>query len=212
MLIATSWDDGLESDRRLLDILARHGVRASFALSPSRHRSAPVPNDARNAAAYGMLLPRSELTIYRDHDICSHTAEHREQTLLGEMQVRQDLYNGKAQLEELFDRPVTGLVWPYGCSNRAVIRIARQLGYQYGRTTPAPERRWLYQAWDIVPWSWRTPLADLLNYNFRCLALSGHTYELRTQADWEAVERFYRDAAQDPRCTLVTLTELAQSL
>lgn len=212
MLIATSWDDGLENDRRLLAILEKYNVRSSFALSPSRYQDAPVPNDVRDKDAYGMLIAKSDLRLYRSHDICSHTAAHREQPLLTEEQNRFDIYQGKRQLEDFFERPVPGIVWPYGYNTPATVRIARQLGHSYGRTTPSPRRRWNYQRWNVVPWSWRTSLEDLLKCNFRCMALSGHTYELHTEADWEIVERFYREATQDSRCRLVTLTELVQSL
>jgi peptidoglycan/xylan/chitin deacetylase (PgdA/CDA1 family) len=212
MLIATSWDDGLESDRRLLSILDRYNVRSSFALSPARHRATAIPNDVRDTNKYGMLLPVAELNMYQEHDVVSHTVEHREQTKLDELQLRLDLYNGKIQLEDIFKKPIVGIVWPYGCSNSNTILHAQQLGYDYGRVTPAKHRSWHYQKWDIVPWSWHTPLEDLLKYDFRCLALSGHTYEFRNENDWEYVERFYRDASRDSRCNLVTLTELAQTL
>ena len=65
MLIATSWDDGLESDRRLLSILDRYSVRSSFALSPARHRAKAIPNDVRDVDKYGMLIPISELNRYQ---------------------------------------------------------------------------------------------------------------------------------------------------
>jgi len=212
MLIATSWDDGLESDRRLLSILDRYSVRSSFALSPARHRATAVPNDVRDIDKYGMLMPISELNRYQEHDVCSHTWEHREQTKLEELQLRFDLYNGKIQLEDIFKKPIVGVVWPYGCSNSTTILQAQQLGYEYGRVTPDKQRIWQYQKWDIVPQFWHTPLEDLLKCDFRCLALSGHTYELRNEKDWECVEQFYREASQDSRCSLVTLTELAQTL
>lgn len=212
MLIATSWDDGLESDRRLLTILERHGVRASFALSPARHCAKAIPNDVRDVNKYGMLLPLSELNRYQEHDVCSHTSEHREQTKIEELQLRLDLYNSKTHLEDMFKKSIVGVVWPYGCSNSTTILHAQQLGYEYGRVTPVKQRSWQYQKWDIVPQFWHTPLEDLLRCNFRCLALSGHTYELRNEKDWEYVERFYQDASQDSRCNLTTLTELAQTL
>jgi peptidoglycan/xylan/chitin deacetylase (PgdA/CDA1 family) len=212
MLIATSWDDGLESDRRLLGILERYGVRASFALSPVRHGHQPRPNDARDVDWYGMLLPAQDLTIYREHDICNLTANRREQTGLGLQEMRLDIYNGKALLEGLFGREVPGIAWPGGSSNRQTLQAAREFGHRYARTLPADYRRWRYRCWDIVPWPWFTPLETLFAQRFRSVALSGHTYELRTEADWERVERFYREASQDPRCQLGTLSDLVAAL
>lgn len=212
MYVATSWDDGLTSDRRLLTILERWGVRATFALAPQRHSLTVQPNDHRFPGRYGQLLPQSELIIYRDQDICSHTAHHVDASLCESNQLRMELHDSKAWLEDRFQREVPGIIWPYGVSTPQAIATAQACGYRYGRTTPAPERKWAGQKWDIVPFSWQTSLAELLEYPHRCVALSGHTYEFRTEADWDYVGRFYREASQTSRCQLVTLSELAEIL
>lgn len=208
MLIATSWDDGLETDRRLLAILERYGVRASFALSPCRYQSQPVPNDARNVEKYGMLVRRQDLQMYAPHEVCSHSAHHEDHTRLGDKAARLALYTSKVMLENQFQREVQGIVWPYGVSDRAAISRARSFQYRYGRTTPSKRKKWRHQRWDILPWPWWTPLSELLQHRFRGLALCGHTFELQSEADWDKVERFYRDASKDSRCKLVTLSEL----
>jgi peptidoglycan/xylan/chitin deacetylase (PgdA/CDA1 family) len=211
MLIATSWDDGLESDRRLLELLEKYQVRASFALSSQRYQQVRIPNDIRDPEKYGWLMPASELGLYRPHDICSHTTKHREQTLLSEAEVYSDLHQSKTQLAELFQQEIAGIVWPYGCSSNTTRKIAEWIGYLYGRTTPNPlTLPWNLDFWDVVPLSWRTELSTLIDLAFPYVVLSGHTYELRREVDWEYLERFYRDASQDSRCRLVTMTELMQ--
>lgn len=213
MLIATSWDDGLESDKRLLDILEKYQVRASFALSSQRYQKTAVPNDIRDVESYGWLMPLADLKLYRPHDICSHTVQHREQTLLSQAQIYFDLYQSKLQLAEMFQQDIFGVVWPYGCSNELTKNIAKWVGYLYGRTTPHWSFfSWNLDFWDVVPLPWHTELSTLLALASSYVVLSGHTYELHSEADWKRLDRFYRDASQDSRCRLVTMTELIQTI
>lgn len=213
MLIATSWDDGLESDRRLLEILEKYQVRSSFAITPQRHQAERVPNDIRDTATYGWLMPQDGLKLYQPHDICSHTTSHREQTLLAETQIYEDLYQSKLQLADMFQKEIFGLVWPYGCSNTTTKNVAQWIGYLYGRTTANwLSWPWNLEFWDVVPLSWRTELSTLIDLARPYVVLAGHTYELRREADWDYLEQFYRDASQDSRCRLVTMTELVQTI
>ena len=211
--VATSWDDGLETDKRLLAILERHGVEASFAISPGRHREGLVPNDVRDVDRYGMLVRSSDLSMYCEHDVCNHTLTHLEMRIESVSRWHQDIVEGKAQLEDLYARSVTGIVWPYGVSTPLSRTIAKQNGHDFGRTTPG--RPWSpagYRRWDIVPVSWRTPIESLLGTDHTCIALSGHTYELKTEADWLYLDKLYRTLSGDPNCRLVTLTELAKDI
>jgi hypothetical protein len=237
MLIATSWDDGLESDCRLIDILEKYGVRSSFAITPLRHTSVCVLNDARDVK-YGFLMPKSGLHVYQGHEVCNHTAHHCEVGTVPPAEYRREIREGKEALETIFCRPIPGIVWPYGVTSAAAITLALRAGHTYGRLTwnPATSYSELWSLGDgndvlstrvgyrnrggtrggirkyisIVPRHWRTELSELLDSGLSEVALSGHTYEFTSESDWDWIDRFYRTAAEDDRCQLVTLSELAE--
>jgi len=213
-LIATSWDDGLESDKRLLDILDQAMVRASFALSPGRYIECSIPNDVRDVEKYGMLISSSDMQMYLGHDICNHTGTHREMNA-SDIQCNFEIWLGKIILEDVFEREVPGIVWPYGVFNDECMKYARSIGHTFGRTTPAANRHWQpgsYSNWNIVPTHWRTPIKTILESPHTHLALYGHTYELRNEDDWAHLTDLYYVLSDDSRCELVTLNELSKDI
>ena len=207
MLIATSWDDGLVSDRPLLDILEKHNVRASFAIAPARHGFSTELNDHRDAK-YGRLVLKSDLLMYQDHEICNHTRSHVDLQYASPSDIHRSIYDGKVMLERLFCRRIDGIVWPYGVYNNNCITAAQASQHVYGRGT-ADEWPHRFNVTPVYNWK-RFELHELLENNLSGVVLYGHTYELENVEQWEWLDRFYRDASADDRCQLVTLGEYAE--
>ncbi len=67
--------------------------------------------------------------------IGSHAVHHVNLDTLSEPQMRDELVQSKARLEERLGVPVEGIAYPAGASNEAVRRLARQAGYPCGLTT-----------------------------------------------------------------------------
>ena len=125
-----------------------------------------------------------------------------------------EITEGKKELEDIFSQSVSGMIWPYGVSTCDARDFAAK-HHEYGRTTPAPGRVWLagcYRLWDIVPYHWRLPIELLFNTNHTHIALSGHTYELTTEDDWQYLDDLLRTLSQDSGVRLVTLSELAKEI
>ena len=217
--IATSWDDGLESDKQLLSVLDRVGVQSSFALTPSRYSARPIPNDIRSIEKYGSLLQRCDLGIYSRHDICNHTANHYEMprdTRNNQDIWRQEIVDGQDQLEQIFSRQIKGIVWPYGVSTPTVCKFAENCGHLYGRETNTRVKSWLsgkYTCWNLAAAHWKElSIETVLSFPCSHLVVYGHTYEFQTKRDWEQIEEFYTTLSSDFRCRLVTLTDLAEEI
>lgn len=212
MLIATSWDDGLVSDRSLLDILERHGVRASFAISPARHQAIEVLNDERDKK-YGWLVPESDLRLYQEHEVCNHTANHVESGTVSDVDMFTELHQGKIMLEDIYCRGVEGLIWPYGVCSPGSISLAKTTRHTYGRLTHLPKAQPInsFNLSPVVHWKAYT-VGELIDSGMPGVVLCGHTYELTDPNDWVWLDRFYREAAEDDRCQLVTLGEYAEGM
>ena len=207
MLIATVWDDGLVSDFRLMDILDRYGATASFALSPGVYQEEISPNDHRGG--YGMRVAKRDLLRYGKYDVVSHGYCHVRLDTLPYEQMRNELLHSKARLEDTFERPITGLAYPGGYYNRLVQETAEETGYHYARAnTPNPGH--FDDQWAVRPVSWKNWKPA---YETRaCALIMGHTYELRTKADWTRIETLYRKWTTTPGVQLVSMTALAQEL
>lgn len=113
--LALTFDDGPNPacTPRLLDILARHNVKATFFLVG--HFAEKEPALARSIADAGHLLGNHSWT----HPNLSLTAANR---------VREELRRTKDLLEQITGLPVRLFRPPYGARRPSVLRIARELG------------------------------------------------------------------------------------
>lgn len=208
MLIATSWDDGLVTDLELIRVLERHSVRASFSINSRLHQNTPILNDPRYAE-YGLKVAAPDLIAFEPYDICNHTSTHGQMDVLTPQFIESEIKDGKQDLEGIFNKEVSGIVWPFGVSTPESIEIAKMAGHSYGRVTSSPTREPTIKSWNVVPINWRTSPEEVINVG-QNVVISGHTYEMRDQSDWDLVNEMYRIYSTDERCTLVTMTELLE--
>jgi peptidoglycan/xylan/chitin deacetylase (PgdA/CDA1 family) len=113
--IALTFDDGPNdaATQELLDVLARHGVRATFFSIGNFVRQRP--EITRAVVAAGHLLG-------------NHTMSHPSLALQSAARVRQELADCSAVLEDLTGVAVRFFRPPFGKRRPAVLRIARELG------------------------------------------------------------------------------------
>jgi peptidoglycan/xylan/chitin deacetylase (PgdA/CDA1 family) len=113
--IALTFDDGPNpaATPRLLEVLARHEVRATFFLIGDFVRM--EPGLVREIVAAG-------------HAVGSHTMTHPRLPFLSEPRMREEIGGAKAAIEDATGARVTLFRPPYGQRRPAVMRIARELG------------------------------------------------------------------------------------
>ncbi|MGA2858513.1 MAG: polysaccharide deacetylase family protein [Candidatus Sulfotelmatobacter sp.] len=113
--LALTYDDGPNDPHtlRLLDVLARHDVHATFFLIGRFVQQRP--DIAREIARAG-------------HVVGNHTFKHPLLTLASEAAIRQELSDGRAALEDAIGEHSNLFRPPFGGRRPAVLRIARDLG------------------------------------------------------------------------------------
>ena len=131
--IALTYDDGPNpaATPRLLDVLARHQVRATFFMIGRFARQ--HPQLVRDVAAAG-------------HLIANHTETHPALLLCSNRRIREELHAGNSALEEILGQPVRWFRPPYGARRPYALHHARALGltpvlwnamgYDWKPTTP----------------------------------------------------------------------------
>jgi peptidoglycan/xylan/chitin deacetylase (PgdA/CDA1 family) len=113
--IALTFDDGPNdaATPELLDVLARHGVRATFFSIGNFVRQRPEITRAVDAAG---------------HLLGNHTMSHPKLSMEPAARVRQELADCSAVLEDLTGVAARFFRPPFGARRPAVLRIARELG------------------------------------------------------------------------------------
>lgn len=194
--IVQCWDDGVEDDIRLCELLRARGARASFNLNPGLHGRGRGPawryNDCKNVRR----LAKSELAVtYDGFTIANHSATHPWPTKIPPSEWRSEVFDARKELQDIFGQPVLGFAYPYGDSNPAVAETVREAGHVYARScgnlTPcfppadpmafSPDRH--HAAADFWDRYEQAKAAGSPVFYFW-----GHSYEFVTGDDWAAFD------------------------
>ncbi|WP_438434062.1 polysaccharide deacetylase family protein [Gorillibacterium sp. sgz500922] len=188
--LTLSYDDGRTHDRRLVEILNRHGIKSTFHL---------------NSGKFGLpgYVEREEVeALYRGHEISVHTVNHPFLEQTPREQVITEVLEDRRRLEALAGYPVRGMSYPFGTYSPDVISILKTLGIQYSRTVQATRRFDL----PVDPLTWHPTChhRDMLELADEFLDqpanswmtkpslfyVWGHSYEFADNANWDDIERF----------------------
>lgn len=126
-------DDGGVSNIAAAQVLANHGMRMTFYII-SKCSSSEVDTDTC------MTNSQVEAANAAGHDIESHTVRHRDLTTLNAKTRNTELRDSQRALEELTERPVEHIAYPYG-SHNPTVRADTANYYMTGRiylANPAP--------------------------------------------------------------------------
>jgi peptidoglycan/xylan/chitin deacetylase (PgdA/CDA1 family) len=134
--VALTYDDGPNdiATERLLDVLARHNIRATFFLIGRFARQRP--QIVRAIAAYG-------------HLIGNHTMTHPWLAWQSPARIREELTACSAVIEDTLGTPIRYFRAPHGARRPAVLSIARELGL-----TPVQ--------WNIMTGDWQPVSANAI--------------------------------------------------
>jgi peptidoglycan/xylan/chitin deacetylase (PgdA/CDA1 family) len=134
--MALTYDDGPNDPHtpRLLDVLARHNVPATFFAIGRYARQRPE-------------LIRE--VIARGHVVGNHTFTHPLLTLQTEAELRRQLSECQSALQDAMGKSVNLFRPPFGGRRPAVLRIAREMGLQ-----PV--------MWSVTGYDWNAPPAAVI--------------------------------------------------
>lgn len=134
--LALTFDDGPNPawTPRLLDILASHGIRATFFQLGCR------------AAAEPALVRRM---VAEGHLIGNHSWSHPNLALTAGRRVREELTRTRETLEQITGAPVRFFRPPFGARRPGIFRLARELGL-----VPV--------LWNAMTSDWKEPSADAI--------------------------------------------------
>jgi peptidoglycan/xylan/chitin deacetylase (PgdA/CDA1 family) len=135
-VLTLSYDDGVEQDRKLVEILNRHGIRATFNLNSGIQSGANnwVNQDVEGRdVAIRRMNVRGLKELYEGHEVAAHGLTHPHLERLDGETVLNELEQDKLNLERIFGVRVYGMAYPYGTYNDMVVGTVAACGFGYGR-------------------------------------------------------------------------------
>ncbi len=132
--LALTFDDGPNPawTPKLLDALARHGIKGTFFMMGSRAQAQPV------------LVKQM---VESGHLIANHSWSHPNMAVTAAGKIREELTRTKDVLEQMTGKPVKYFRPPFGARRPVVFKIARELGMTV-------------VLWNAMTSDWSEPSAD----------------------------------------------------
>lgn len=150
---AWSFDDGLEQDKKIVEILRRYGLGATFHLNSGLFGDKTYEGRIGNlgmtempAAKYEaktrhllpyvphFRIPRDEVKqVYEGFEIAAHSCHHVNLSKCGEAERRAEIAQDVEALSQIFGRQVTGFAYPYGVGAKKSHEALRAAGVRYAR-------------------------------------------------------------------------------
>lgn len=192
-----SYDDGVESDRKLVDMINAYGIKCTFNLNSGLIGDGSLWEyqgfAVRRLPAEGMK------ELYAGHEIAIHGTKHIAPPGLGDKELEEEFWEDKKSLEKLFGTTPVGMAYAYGAYDDKTADYLASIGIRYARTV-----------WDSLNFDLQT---DLLRFRPTChhnneklfdlleafldrsadapqlFYLWGHSYEYDADGSWERLEK-----------------------
>lgn len=199
--LTLSYDDGVEQDARLLEIMAKHGLKGTFNLNSGLY--APEGTIWPQGHIHRRLSKSAVTRLYAQsgQEVAIHCAEHGNLPLMPAAAAIQDVMRDKDALEQQFGRIIRGMAYPYGRVSPELARLLEGCGIAYSRTTVSTEKFSLPEDWLQWPATChhknprlmdlaRSFAENMTSHFAQLFYLWGHSYEFEADDNWHVIEEF----------------------
>lgn len=205
--LTLSYDDGREEDRRLVEILNKHGVRGTFHLNTAFERKEEY------------ISVREFPDLYHGHEISVHTHSHPSLTQLPPSMILAEVMENRRILEAISCEIIRGMSYPFGDYNGKVIALLKGCGMEYSRTVD--ETGQFRVPGDFMRWNptchhnrigglWENFINRPMDTRLLLFYLWGHSYEFTRDNNWSVMEEFCRKAGGQPEVWYATNIEIKE--
>ena len=218
--VVFSFDDGLSQDKRILEILNRHQIKATFNLNSGlfgkRQYILRIGNigfrsvDGRNSLI-DRLFPYADqnrveleeaLQMYAGHEVASHGTHHLDLSKADDQTLKEEVEKDVLFLNNAFHQRTVGLALPFGREVKNKTESLKEFGIEYCRTTRSSYSFAFPKdpmKWDPTCWLIDKKLFSLTKQFVSCncendclLYLWGHGYEMDFNTADSSFARFER--------------------
>ncbi|MBR4954813.1 MAG: polysaccharide deacetylase family protein [Clostridia bacterium] len=198
-LFTISYDDGVDQDIRLIDLMKKYGIKGTFNINSELF---PPEDFCWPQGTIHRRMPVSKLMAAFDTpnvEVAVHGAKHLYPTAVPASVAMCDFIDDRRNLEKLFGRLIRGAAYPFGRYDQSTLEILKNAGIVYCRTTKSTKTFELPGNWlELHPTCHHNDpalfeLADkFINTAPRYLPyffyLWGHSYEFESNDNWDRIE------------------------
>lgn len=200
-VLTLSYDDGVVQDIRLIDILNKHGLKATFNINSGLY----LPEDAKREKFRGRLKRSEAIALYKNsaHEVAVHGVRHAFLPRLTSTEMINEVLPDRESLENDYETIVRGMAYSFGEYSTKALEILADCGIVYSRTVHST------LSFEF-PENWLTLHPTCHHNNEKLMALAerfvttesrypaqnwmfyvwGHSYEFDDNDNWDVIERF----------------------
>lgn len=190
-VLTLSYDDGVPQDKRLVEILDRHGIKCTFNINSGQYGG-------------GRMTREEAVSLYRNsgHEVAVHGYTHPFLEWLDDTEVLFEILEDRKAIEADYATFARGMAYPFGTYSPSVIEILKACGIVYARTVHSthgfdfPEN-WLtlhptchHNDPELMELAQRFAEDAPYAGHPRMFYLWGHSYEFDDNSNWNLAEEF----------------------
>lgn len=219
--LTLSYDDGVEQDKKLIEILDRYKIKASFNISAGLF--APEGTVYPPDKVHRRMTASEVRQVYAggDYEIATHGYTHPMLSDLPGNILTEEISRDRKELEDMFGTLVRGHAYPYGAYNDSVVEVLKNSGICYARTVVSSHnfeipKDWLrlnatchhddpklmdlaYKFLNYTPFAWGGP---------KMFYLWGHSYEFEANFNWPVIEQFCSEMSNNEEIWYATTIQI----
>ena len=201
--VTLSYDDQSEQDIRLIELLNRYGMKATFNISTGLY--SPEGKVFKEGAVCRRMTREGSVEVYKNspHEVAVHGYSHPYLTQMPSSAVTREVFLDRINLERDFGVDVRGMAYPFGdySYSEEVANALRATGIVYSRMTSATGKFRIPTDWlkwhptckhsderlkELV----KKFLGDSANKEPMLFYLWGHSFEFEADDNWNVIEEF----------------------
>lgn len=205
-----SYDDGITQDIKLIELLNKYGVKATFNLNAGLFGQKGTVAAGRKEVPHIKIEKDKITTVYKGHEIAVHGQYHKCLVGMDAARCVDEILECRKELEKLTGRTVTGFAYAFGVFDKVVLQALESCGISYARTVESTHNFDIPQNFMI----WNPTchhdddkifeladefLSDKIYFSFytpaKLFYVWGHSYEFDQNDNWDHIEKFIRKIA-----------------
>lgn len=205
-----SYDDGITQDRRLIAMLDKYGVKATFNLNPGLFGREGTVAAGKKEVPHIKVTAEEAARLYAGHEVAAHGQYHSCMVGMDCARCVEEILESRKALEKLMGRPVTGFAYAFGAYDQTTLDAVAACGIAYGRTITSTHKFEIpgnFLTWDPTCHHDDEKVFDLaeefLSDGFYFSLLSpaklfyvwGHSYEFDQCDNWDHMEKLVKMVA-----------------
>ena len=195
-----SYDDGVETDIRFMEILDKYNMKGTFNINSGLY--APEGTVYPEGTVHRRMTESQCREVYKNHEVALHALTHPYLEELRTEHCVHEIIEDRKNLEKLTGKITRGMAYPFGTYSDGVVDVLRSCGIAYARTVQSTMKFDLPKDWLRLPATCHHRVPELMELakNFVELDLTGrtskmfylwgHTYEFDGNDNWYVIEEF----------------------